>query len=215
VQSRLRLRARADHGTIVGADPLISQSISIEPSPAAMPRRVFKPLMRQRHRWKARWFMRPFATWLENPAYWSLNRRNVTRAFSLGLFLAFVPLPIHALLATALALLFRLNIPAAVVGTFLTNPLTVVPMFVFAYWVGCALLMLPVEPIHFAMNWHWFTSELIPIWRPFLLGCLTMGIAAAITGYVVLGGLWHVTLLLKYHQRKPGPPKSDQTNRPS
>src|SRR3954470_21027227 len=68
-----------------------------------MPRRLFKPLSRQRHRWKERWFMRPFRVVLEHPVYWSLNRRSVTRAFALGLFLAFVPLPIHMLLAALLA----------------------------------------------------------------------------------------------------------------
>ena len=34
--------------------------------------------------------MRPFRLLLEHPVYWSLNRRNVTRAFALGLFLAFL-----------------------------------------------------------------------------------------------------------------------------
>jgi uncharacterized protein (DUF2062 family) len=168
-----------------------------------MPRRLFKPLSRQRHRWKERWFMRPFSTWLENPAYWSLSRKNVTRAFTLGLFLAFIPLPIHAILATVLALLLRLNIPAAVVGTLIANPLTVVPMFVWAYWVGCQLLMLPPDPIHFDMSWDWFTTELIPIWKPFLLGCLVSGLLVAVLGYMVLGGIWHLSLVLKYHQRKP------------
>ncbi len=158
--------------------------------------------------------MRPFAAWLENPAYWSLNRHNVTRAFALGLFLAFVPIPIHALLATAFALLLRLNIPAAVVGTFLANPLTMVPMFVFAYWVGCALLMVPRDPIHFEMSWQWFTTELLPIWKPFLLGCLAMGLAAAAAGYIVLGGLWHLTLVARYRERRPNSARG-QTKRPS
>jgi len=156
--------------------------------------------------------MRPFATWIDNPAYWSLNRRSVTRAFALGLFLAFVPLPIHALLATTLALLLRLNLPAAVVGTFLTNPVTMVPMFVFAYWVGCSLLAAPPDPFHFEMSWRWFTTQLVPIWKPFLLGCLVMGLAAAATGYILLGGLWHLTLVVKYHERKP---QKDQIKRPS
>ena len=84
-----------------------------------MPRRLFKPLSRQRHRWKERWFMRPFRLLLEHPAYWSLNRRSVTRAFALGLFIAFIPMPIHLLLGAALALLLRLNVPAAVAGTFI------------------------------------------------------------------------------------------------
>jgi uncharacterized protein len=180
-----------------------------------MPRRIFKPLSRQRHRWKARWFMRPFSGWLENPAYWSLNRKNITRAFALGLFLSFIPLPIHAVVATVLALVLRLNIPAAVIGTLLANPLTVVPMFLFAYWVGCFVLMVPSDPIRFEMSWHWFTTELVPIWRPFLLGCLTMGLAAAVTGYVLLGGVWHLSLVAQYHRRKPNGDKPDQTNRPS
>ena len=62
-----------------------------------MPRRLFKTLSRQRQRWKQRWFMRPFRLLLEHPAYWSLNRRSVIRAFSLGLFISFVPLPITSM----------------------------------------------------------------------------------------------------------------------
>jgi len=147
--------------------------------------------------------MRPFSTWLDNPSYWSLNRRNVTRAFSLGLFLAFVPVPIHAILATVFALILRLNVPAAVIGTLIANPLTIVPMFVGAYWIGCQLLMMPADPIQFEMSWGWFKNELLPIWKPFLLGCLISGLLVSMLGYVLLGGLWHVSLVLKYHQRKP------------
>ena len=147
--------------------------------------------------------MRPFSAWLENPAYWSLNRRNVTRAFSLGLFLAFVPLPIHAILATVLALALRLNIPAAVVATLIANPFTVVPMFMFAYWIGCRLLLLQPSPIQFEMTWEWFHTGLVPIWKPFLLGCFMTGFGTALLGYILLGGLWHLSLVLKYHKRKP------------
>jgi uncharacterized protein len=35
-----------------------------------------------------------------------------------------------------------------------------------------------------------------------LLGCLVSGVVSAIVGYAVLGLLWHVTLVLKYHERK-------------
>jgi uncharacterized protein (DUF2062 family) len=167
-----------------------------------MPRRFFKPLSRQRHQWKARWFMKPFKTWLDNPAYWSLNRRNVARAFALGLFVAFVPLPVHALLATVLALLLRLNIPAAVVGTLLTNPLTIVPLFVIAYRLGCSALAIPREPFHFEMSWEWLTTQLIPIWKPFLLGCLLMGLFSAIVGYVALATAWQLALVMRQRRRK-------------
>jgi uncharacterized protein (DUF2062 family) len=167
-----------------------------------MPRRVFKPLSRQRHRWKERWFMRPFRLLLEQPVYWSLNRRNVTRAFALGLFISFVPIPVHFLLATLLALVLRLNVPAAILGTFLANPLTMVPMYMGAYWVGCRLLDINSGNIAFEMSWQWLTTALLPIWKPFMLGCLVLGTASAVIGYMVLGGIWHLSLVLKYHERK-------------
>lgn len=167
-----------------------------------MPRRVFKPMSRQRHRWKERWFMRPFRLLLEHPAYWSLNRRSVTRAVALGLFISFVPIPVHFLLATLAALALRLNVPAAIFGTFLANPLTMVPMYMGAYWVGCSLLGIASNNIHFEMSWAWLSTALVPIWKPFLLGCLVLGTTAAVCGYVLLGGAWHLSLVLKYHERK-------------
>jgi uncharacterized protein (DUF2062 family) len=167
-----------------------------------MPRRFFKPLSRQRHRWKDRWFTRPFRLVLEHPVYWSLNRRNVTRAFALGLLIAFVPFPAQVLLATLAALLLRLNVPAAIFGTFLANPLTMVPMYMAAYWVGCNILGISGQDIAFEMTWEWLTTALVPIWKPFLLGCLVLGLGAAVCGYILLGGVWHLSLVLKYHERK-------------
>ena len=146
--------------------------------------------------------MRPFRLLLEHPVFWSLNRRNVTRAFALGLFIGFIPLPIHLLAGAAGALLLRLNVPAAVAGTLIANPLTIAPMYVSSYAVGCRLLGVAPRPISFEMTWVWLTTALAPIWKPLLLGCLVLGSLTAIAGYILLGGLWHVTLVIKYHRRK-------------
>jgi uncharacterized protein (DUF2062 family) len=55
------------------------------------------------------------------------------------------------------------------------------------------------------MSWAWLQTSLLPIWKPFLLGCLVLGTVAAFLGYVLLGTLWYVTLVMKYHERKrPG-----------
>jgi uncharacterized protein (DUF2062 family) len=167
-----------------------------------MPRRLFKSLTRQRTRWQQYWFMRPFQLLLRHPAYWSLNRRSVTRAFALGLGIAFVPIPGGFLLAVALALVLRLNVPAALLGTSVTNPATVVPLYMAAYWVGCRLLDLPFHGLRFELSWEWLTTGLLPVWKPFLLGCAVLGIGAALAGYIVLGGLWHLSLVIKYHRRK-------------
>lgn len=156
--------------------------------------------------------MRPFRLLLEHPAYWSLNRRSVTRAFALGLFISFVPLPVHIVAATVLALALRLNVPAAVAGTFIANPLTIVPLYIAAYWVGCHLLGVSFHDIRIELSWDWLTTALVPIWKPFLLGCLILGLASAAIGYVILGGIWHLSLVLKYHERKGESARRDATN---
>ncbi len=167
-----------------------------------MPRRLFKPISRQRHFWSERWFMRPFKLLLGNSAYWSLNRRNVTRAFALGLLLAFAPIPGHTVLAGLLAIALRLNIPAALSGTLLCNPFTMVPLYVFCYRLGRMLLGLPPRAFNFEISWQWLAHGLLPIWKPFLLGCAVMGTTTAIAGYILLGGLWHLQLVMSYHRRK-------------
>ncbi len=146
--------------------------------------------------------MRPFRLLLEHPAYWSLNRRSVTRAFALGLFISFIPLPVHIVLSVGLALIFRLNIPAALFGTFLTNPLTTVPLYLAAYWIGCRMLDIPPGTMAFEMSWDWVTTALLPVWKPLLLGCLTLGLLSAVLGYILIGGAWHLSLVLRYRRRK-------------
>ena len=43
----------------------------------------------------------------------------------------------------------------------------------------------------------------MPIWKPFLLGCLVLGIGCARSPATsLLGGIWHLSLVLKYHKRK-------------
>src|SRR5262249_43271519 len=123
-----------------------------------MPRRIFKHLSRQRQKWKDRWFLRPFRLILDHPVYWALNRRNVTRAFALGLFISFVPIPgTHIILVTLLALLLRLNIPSGIAGCMFTNPFTMLPLFFLAYLIGCHVLGVPPGRFRFEMSWEWVT----------------------------------------------------------
>ena len=174
-----------------------------------MPRRFFKRLSRQRHHLNARWFMRPFRTLLANPAYWSIHRANVTRAVALGLFIAFIPLPVHIPLTAILALWLQVNVPVAMATIFVSNPITMVPQYFLCYWVGSRILDVRMTRFAFEMSWHWIQNDLLPIWKPFLLGCFVLGTASAVLGYIVLGSIWHVSLVMKYHRRKR---KGTQTN---
>jgi uncharacterized protein (DUF2062 family) len=169
-----------------------------------MPRRLFKKLSRQRHHLRTRWFMRPFDFVFGDAAYWSLNRRNVTRAVALGFFIAFLPPPIpHTVMAIVAAVALRVNIPVTLASIFLTNPVTMLPLYYAAYWTGChAIGKVPMTHLPKAHPGDWLPALHGPILEPFILGSLILGLLAALIGYVVLGASWHLSLVYKFYKRK-------------
>ncbi len=60
-------------------------------------------------------------------------------AFAMGILLGVLP-GTGAVMAAALATVFRLNIPLAVAGALLTNPLTAPLVYAGSYFIGRALL---------------------------------------------------------------------------
>lgn len=169
-----------------------------------MPRRFFKHLSRQRHHLRTRWFMKPFDFVFGDSAYWCLNRRNVTRAVALGFFIAFLPpfLP-HTLMALLGAIILRINIPVTLAAIFISNPFTMVPLYYAAYWSGCHLLGIqPLTSLPKANPDDWLPAFHGPILEPFLLGCVILGLAAAVVVYIVLGASWHLSLVYKLYKRR-------------
>ena len=66
---------------------------------------------------------------------------RVALAFALGVFIAFSPLlGIHTGLAIAIALAFRLNKVAILVGAWTNNPWTIAPMYTAGTLLGCFVL---------------------------------------------------------------------------
>lgn len=146
--------------------------------------------------------MRPFAMHLRDPVYWTAHRRGVLRAVALGLFICFIPLPVHLLIAPIAAILLRANVPMTVATLLIANPLTYVPIFFGAYWIGSQLLGVPTQPIDdFALTWHWMQTRLVPIWKPFLVGCIVSGAAAAAIGYWAVGLIWRLRVSNQYQKR--------------
>ena len=127
---------------------------------------------------------------LRAPEIWHLNRRSVAGAFALGLFVAFLPLPMQMLIAAAIAIWVRVNLPIAVITVWVSNPLTIPPLTYTAYTIGRWILNEPQRSFHNELSMQWFTSELLTIWKPLLTGSLVMATGAALTGYVAIRLLW-------------------------
>ena len=73
--------------------------------------------------------VRCFAPFLADARLWHMNRNSLGRAVYIGVLCAFFPLPGQMPLAIIGALLFRANVPMAIALTWLTNPLTTIPIF--------------------------------------------------------------------------------------
>jgi len=143
-----------------------------------------------------------FGQRLADPKLWHLNRRSVAGALALGLFIGFMPILGQMFVAAALAILFRVNLPISAMAVWISNPLTVAPMYFFTYKVGTWILQLPLEKQEFTLSWEWFTSDFLNIWQPFLLGSIVCGLIAAIIGLLFVRLIWRLMVIRSWLIRK-------------
>jgi len=125
---------------------------------------------------------------LHDPNLWHLNRQSVSMAFAVGLFFAWVPSPTQMAMAAATALFVRANLPISVALVWITNPLTMPPLFYFAYRVGIWLLNKPHFDGEFSVDTVF--SSMADIGGPFLFGCLVLGIICSSLGYFGMQAFW-------------------------
>jgi hypothetical protein len=140
--------------------------------------------------------------WVYASNLWHINRYSASMAFLVGLFVAFIPIPGQTLLAAILAVLLRCNLPLSVGLVFLTNPVTMPPIFFMAYKIGALIIDVPVQDVQFELSVHWLGNGLAAIWRPFLLGCLICGLFFGSVGYVTVSQLWRWHVARLWHARK-------------
>lgn len=72
---------------------------------------------------------------------WLIRLRSSPRAiaggFAIGTFIAFTPtVGVQIILAVIMATFLEVNRPAAMIPVWITNPITVAPIYTFNYWLG-------------------------------------------------------------------------------
>lgn len=167
-----------------------------------MPKRIIKRYLPDPHKVREHKHLKFFGQLLHDPNLWHLNRRSVAGAFSVGLFAAFVPVPFQMVLGAAGAIIWRVNLPLSVGLVWLTNPVTMPPVFYFAYKLGTWILGTSLQKgVTFQVSLVWIMEKLTTIWQPFLLGCFVLGATSAIVGNMTIRLMWRLHVI-RYLKRK-------------
>ncbi|MEX0607668.1 MAG: DUF2062 domain-containing protein [Halofilum sp. (in: g-proteobacteria)] len=138
---------------------------------------------------------------IHDPNLWNLNRRSVSGGIAIGVLIAWLPLPAQMAAAALLALSLRVNLPLAVIATWISNPLTMAPMYWSGYSLGVRLLGERPPRSGFEPSVQWFMAEFYRIWEPLLLGCLLLGALSAATAYALTRLLWRWQILRQINRR--------------
>jgi len=137
---------------------------------------------------------------------WILKLRGSKRAIAgglgLGTFIAFTPtMGIQVIIALFLATLINVNRPAAILPVWITNPVTMAPLYTFNYWLGCffwegppvrkvSKILLDITkqmasldflelPTHFSTFMHLGKEIIIPL----VIGSMLMGTVCGLIAY--------------------------------
>ena len=119
----------------------------------------------------------------------------IARGLAMGVFAGLFPFfGAQTLLGVLLAILVRGNKITAAVGTWISNPLTYIPIYLFNFKVGQFLL----GTHYLSTDIDWTSStEILEAGKTFiatvLLGCTVVGAIVAINAYFI--GLWLIPKL--------------------
>lgn len=126
-------------------------------------------------------FLGPF---IHNQNLWHFNNHSVAIAVSIGLFIGYLPIPGHMILASMLAIILQANLPLAIGLVWYSNPFTYTPMYFIAYEIGRRLLGIPPEKFHFEPTFHWFIQEFDHFAAPLFVGSIVCGAILSLLGYL-------------------------------
>lgn len=156
-----------------------------------------------------RW-LSPFADTLLHPRLWDLNRHSAAGAVAVGMFCGLVPGPLQVLSATICAVIFRVNLPLAMITTVYTNPFTIVPLYVVAYAIGQWVWPGPsggfVQPPEWGdegfLVWVGALIDwMLGLGAPLAVGLVLLASLLAAAGYLLVRVAWRIYLVRAWRRR--------------
>lgn len=119
-----------------------------------------------------------------------------------GLFVALLPIPGQTIIALLAALVLRVNLPIAAIATWITNPITMVPIFYWEYSLGTVILQMPPQPFNIDLSLDWVTNGFGGIWKPLALGSFITATLVASLAYVGISVVWRWMVIYRFKRRR-------------
>lgn len=127
---------------------------------------------------------------LHEPNLWHINRHSVSKAVLIGIFICLIPVPFQMVIAAIVAVWMNCNLPLSVALCWLTNPLTMPPIFYFNYWVGALLLGRPPMAFEFELSASWLAQKLYEVGLPLYFGSLVVAVSVSLSCYSLIQWAW-------------------------
>jgi len=167
-----------------------------------MPRKSFDKILPDPKKLRNMALLRPFRSFLHKRQLWTTKRSNVVWGVAVGVFCSFMPFLAHSALAVLLAIMLRANVAAAFFTTFITNPITILPIFYGSYKVGCFMMGVPsFEPAEDISTWVWIKGLFAHSWQPLMLGCISCGLFFGSIAGLSLNQFWKWRVLKRRENR--------------
>jgi len=166
-----------------------------------MPKKFLKrffPSPEQIQRKRSLRFLSPL---FKKPNLWHVNRRAVARAFLVGVFTAFLPLPFQMGIAAFLAFYVNANVPISLGLVWISNPVTIPPIFYATYLLGNQILGIPPGNFSIELSLDWVVSELSGLWAPLFVGSLAAGIVLSVLAYFGIHLMWRMHVAHNWKKR--------------
>jgi len=179
-----------------------------------MPRKFFRKFLPSHETIRSHRYIARLGPWLQHHNLWHLHRRSVAGGIAVGLFAGLVPgsNPVQFTVAALLAIVFRVNLPIAVLVTLYSNPFTIVPLYIIAFKLGQLALLQGgdgLPPLAFGLEgkgfieWipaalHWLAS----VGKPLLVGLPLLALALAAAGYFTVDLAWQLYVRCAWQRRR-------------
>ena len=167
-----------------------------------MPKDFFKKYMPDPQKVKDNKSLRFLGPLAHDPNLWHLNRHSVSKAFAIGLFWGCIPMPVQMLSAAFCAMRFKANLALSVALVWISNPITMPPIFYAEYLLGASILDIPITHFNFEISLNWLKDRVYEIGLPMYFGSFITGTVLSLVGYYSINWLWRINIINKWKKRR-------------